>query len=101
MISLAGTMGFGISMVMRTKFSASSYWADVVKYKATAAQYIGEICRYLLNTKECPEEKQHRVRLMFGNGLRPQIWETFTQRFNIPNIAEFYGSTEGNSNISK
>merc|ERR1711899_680247 len=99
MISLAGTMGFGISMVMRTKFSASSYWADVVKYKATTAQYIGEICRYLLNTKECPEEKQHRVRLMFGNGLRPQIWETFTQRFNIPNIAEFYGSTEGNSNI--
>ena len=37
MISLAGTMGFGISMVMRTKFSASSYWADVVKYKATVS----------------------------------------------------------------
>ena len=36
---------------------------------------------------------------MFGNGLRPDIWPRFTNRFNIPNIIEFYGSTEGNSNI--
>ena len=66
-----------------------------------AGQYIGEICRYLLNTPYCPEEQQHKIRLMFGNGLRPQIWSQFVNRFNIPNIAEFYGSTEGNSNISK
>ena len=46
-----------------------------------------------------PEEKQHKVRVMFGNGLRPQIWEKFVTRFNIPDIAEFYGATEGNSNI--
>jgi solute carrier family 27 fatty acid transporter 1/4 len=99
MIALAGVMKHGITMVMRKKFSAKIYWADCVKYRVTAAVYIGEICRYLLNTKECPEEKQHHVRLMFGNGLRPDIWPKFTQRFNIPNIAEFYGSTEGNSNI--
>lgn len=99
MISLSGCMGNGISMVMRDKFSASNYWKDCVKYNVTAAQYIGEICRYLLNTPECEEEEQHSVRLMFGNGLRPQIWEEFVNRFNIPNISEFYGSTEGNSNI--
>lgn len=44
---------------------------------------------------------KHHVRLMFGNGLRPQIWQKFVTRFNVPKIAEFYGSTEGNSNISK
>ena len=38
---------------------------------------------------------------MFGNGLRPQIWEQFTQRFAIPKIGEFYGATEGNSNVCK
>ena len=37
----------------------------------------------------------------FFTGLRPQIWGAFVDRFNIPNVAEFYGSTEGNSNISK
>ncbi len=66
-----------------------------------AAQYIGEVCRYLLNTPPCPEEQLHSVRLMFGNGLRPQIWRKFVQRFRVDQIAEFYGSTEGNSQISK
>ena len=66
-----------------------------------AAQYIGEVCRYLLNTPEDPSEKEHEVRLVFGNGLRPQIWKSFVERFGIKNVAEFYGSTEGNSQISK
>lgn len=99
MISLSGCMHDGIPMIMREKFSASSYWKDCVKYQATTAQYIGEICRYLLNTPESEYESQHAVRLMFGNGLRPEIWTDFTERFNIPNISEFYGSTEGNSQV--
>ena len=58
-------------------------------FDSKATQYIGEICRYLLASKEVAEESQHKVRIMFGNGLRPQIWNKFVQRFNIPNIAEF------------
>ena len=38
---------------------------------------------------------------MFGNGLRPQVWEEFVTRFNISNISEFYGATEGNSNMGR
>ena len=66
-----------------------------------AAQYIGEICRYLLSAPETPEEKKHNIKIMFGNGLRPQIWQQFTDRFAIPRIGEFYGATEGNSNVCK
>jgi len=99
MIAIAGCFAAGFKFVLRKKFSASQYWKDCQKYKVTVGQYIGEICRYLLNTPHCPEEKTHTIRLMFGNGLRPQIWPQFIKRFNIPNIAEFYGSTEGNSNI--
>ncbi len=65
------------------------------------AQYIGEICRYLLSAPETPEEKQHKVEFMFGNGLRPQIWTQFAERFGIHRIGEFYGATEGNSNVCK
>ncbi len=64
------------------------------------AIYIGEICRYLLAAPERPEEKTHKLRMMYGNGMRPQIWKEFVQRFNIPLIAELYGATEGISNIS-
>lgn len=64
------------------------------------AQYIGETCRYLLAAPPSAEERSHSIRLMFGNGLRPQIWEEFVKRFGIEKIAEFYGATEGNANIS-
>ncbi|RXG72415.1 Long-chain fatty acid transport protein 4 [Armadillidium vulgare] len=64
----------GTSVAIRRKFSASNYWKDCIKYNCT-------------------------VKFMFGNGLRPQIWEQFQERFNVKRICEFYGATEGNANI--
>ncbi|CAG5097119.1 Similar to SLC27A4: Long-chain fatty acid transport protein 4 (Macaca fascicularis) [Cotesia congregata] len=64
------------------------------------AQYIGEMCRYILASPPKPEDKQHKVRAIFGNGLRPQIWSEFIERFNIKQVAEFYGATESNANIT-
>ena len=90
---------FADTMSIAKKFSASRFWSDCIRYQSTAAQYIGEICRYLLAQKETPEAKQHNVTIMFGNGLRPKIWKEFVDRFNIKQIGEFYGSTEGNANI--
>ncbi len=94
-------MVFGCTVVLRKKFSVRNFWKDCCIHGCNGAQYIGEICRYLLSAPETPEEKQHRLQIMFGNGLRPQIWKQFTQRFGVNRIAEFYGATEGNSNISK
>lgn len=89
----------GAVLVIRRKFSASQFWADCVKYNCTVAQYIGEICRYLLAQPFRPEEQQHRVRLMFGNGIKPQIWRQFQERFGVSLIGEFYGASEGNCNV--
>ncbi len=58
--------------------------------------YIGELCRYVLAQPKKPVDTQHCIRVMMGNGLRAQIWSEFTKRFQIPNVGEFYGSTEGN-----
>ncbi|XP_015921094.3 long-chain fatty acid transport protein 1 [Parasteatoda tepidariorum] len=91
---------FGGKMVIRKKFSASNFWKDVSKYKVTVTQYIGEICRYLLNQPVTPEETQHCLRLMVGNGLRPHVWKEFKDRFRIKEIIEIYGATEGNTNIA-
>ncbi|XP_076455364.1 long-chain fatty acid transport protein 1-like [Babylonia areolata] len=89
----------GATVAMRPKFSASQFWKDCVKYNCTVAQYIGEICRYLLAQPFRPEEQQHRVRLMFGNGVKPQIWRQFQERFGVSVIGEFYGATEGNCSV--
>ncbi|GBM44709.1 Long-chain fatty acid transport protein 4 [Araneus ventricosus] len=90
---------FGGSMIIRKKFSASNYWKEAAKHKATIGQYIGEICRYLLNQPVREEEKQHCIKLMFGNGLRSHIWKEFQERFRIKRIVEIYGATEGNANL--
>ncbi|XP_075041200.1 long-chain fatty acid transport protein 4 [Mixophyes fleayi] len=89
----------GLTVVIKRKFSASRFWDDCVKYNCTIVQYIGEICRYLLNQPLREAESQHQVRMALGNGLRPAIWTEFTSRFSIPQIAEFYGATECNCSL--
>lgn len=87
---------FGSSLVIRKKFSASQFFDDCIKYEATAFTYIGELCRYLLNAPENPNEQNHKIRICMGNGLRPDVWGPFQERYALPKIVEFYGSTEGN-----
>lgn len=86
----------GATIVIRRKFSASKFWREVAHYKCTVVQYIGELCRYLLGTPPSEYDAKHRVRIAIGNGLRPDIWDEFQARFNVPEIGEFYGATEGN-----
>jgi fatty-acyl-CoA synthase len=86
----------GGTLALRRKFSASHFWDDVQRFDATAFQYIGEFCRYLLNQERGDKEQGHRLRFAIGNGLRPDIWVEFQERFAIPKIVEFYGATEGN-----
>ena len=89
----------GGAVVLRKRFSASQFWDDVVNFDCTLFQYIGELCRYLVNSPPHRLERQHRLRLCCGNGLRPDIWGEFKQRFDIPRILEFYASTEGNFSL--
>jgi len=86
----------GGALILKRKFSVHDFWSDIHKYDATIFEYIGELCRYLLNAPPSPLEKSHRIRAITGNGLRPEIWRAFQERFAIPRIVEFYGATEGN-----
>ncbi|MCB1508961.1 MAG: long-chain-acyl-CoA synthetase [Hyphomicrobiaceae bacterium] len=87
----------GGTVVIGEKFSAQSFWDHVVDNNCTMFQYIGELCRYLLNSPAHPKETQHRLRIISGNGLRPDIWVDFKERFRIPKILEWYAATEGNA----
>lgn len=100
MLGVGIVLLFGITMALRKKFSASNFWTDCIKYNCTSAQYIGELCRFLLLTPAKPEDTQHKIKFMFGNGLRPQIWTQFVERFKIEQIGEVYGATESNANLA-
>jgi fatty-acyl-CoA synthase len=87
---------FGGALIIRPRFSATNFWPDVQRFGATMFMYVGELCRFLVNSPETPEEKQHKLRVAIGNGMRREVWEEFQARFDLPQIVEFYGSTEGN-----
>jgi fatty-acyl-CoA synthase len=89
----------GGAVVLRERFSASTFWADVAAERCTLFQYIGELCRYLLNAPPQPAEARHALRLACGNGLRGDVWVPFQERFRIPQILEYYAATEGNFSL--
>jgi len=97
LIATGGPLVAGASTVIRDRFSASQFWDDVVDNECTIIEYIGELCRYLLNSPTHSKETGHRLRLACGNGLRPDIWQDFQTRFRIPRILEWYAATEGNA----
>lgn len=98
-IAICASLRQGASVFIRERFSARQFWEDVVNNDCTLFQYIGELCRYLVNAPVHPLENQHRIRLCCGNGLRPDVWGRFSARFGIAEIREFYAATEGNAII--
>eukprot|EP00300_Choanocystis_sp_HF-7_P038882 c56371_g1_i1.p1 GENE.c56371_g1_i1~~c56371_g1_i1.p1 ORF type:complete len:405 (+),score=68.71 c56371_g1_i1:2-1216(+) len=99
--SAAAIIGFGFvlygraTLLLRDKFSASAFTADIRKYRATVFQYIGELPRYLLAVPPSEDDSRNTLRLAMGNGMRADVWEPFRQRWAVPRILEFYAATEG------
>jgi fatty-acyl-CoA synthase len=96
-VAVSSVLHAGATLALGKSFSASRFWDEVIKHEATAFIYIGEICAYLLNQPEKPTDREHKVRVIAGNGLRPAIWDEFAERFGIKRICEFYAASEGNT----
>ncbi|MHA2121857.1 MAG: AMP-binding protein [Promethearchaeota archaeon] len=94
MVGWGGAVWRGASIALRKRFSASNFWKDIKKYNATCTLYIGEIPRYLLNRPKSEFVKDSPLRKMVGLGLKKDVWERFSSRFNVPHIVEYFGLTE-------
>ena len=81
------------TFVLGHKFKTQTFWNEVRDSKATCIQYVGEMCRYLLSAPPSEGDRDHRVRMAFGNGMRPDVWNRFRERFGIDTVAEFYAAT--------
>jgi len=84
----------GAAVAIGRKFSVSGFWDEIRRYNATMFTYVGEMCSYLMNQPENPNDKNHSIRAIIGNGLRYEIWKDFKERFSIDFIGEFYGQSE-------
>ncbi len=98
-VACGATLVAGGAVVIRPRFSVADFWRDVRDERCTLFHYIGELCRYLVNAPHQEIETAHSLRLACGNGLRPEVWERFQKRFEIPRVLEYYASTEGNFSL--
>lgn len=98
-VATGATLLGGGAVVIRRRFSASEFWRDVREERCTLFQYIGELCRYLVNQPRESGEGEHQLRIACGNGLRLDVWNEFKARFHIPRILEYYAATEGNFSL--
>ncbi len=95
-LGVGAALATGAAMIVRRRFSASRFLDEIREFEATCFVYIGELCRYLLNTPAGDDDAQSPLVKVMGNGLRPDVWHDFKRRFGIERVAEFYGSSEGN-----
>lgn len=96
MIGVGAAFSSGASVFVRRKFSASNFLPEVREHKTNLLIYIGELCRYLMSTPEKPDDADNPLHTMTGNGMRPDIWIPFKERYGIKRVSEFYGASEGN-----
>ncbi|XP_070622492.1 long-chain fatty acid transport protein 3 [Erythrolamprus reginae] len=96
LLGILGTFGLGATCVLKKKFSASQFWPDCRTHGVTIFQYIGELCRYLVNQPQSPADREHSLRMAVGSGMRPDVWREFLRRFGNVKVVETYGMTEGN-----
>ncbi|KAM3455260.1 hypothetical protein MY3296_002448 [Beauveria thailandica] len=101
-LGFCATVIGGSTLALGRKFSTKTFWPEVRASNATVIQYVGETLRYLLAAPPQKDavtgadlDKAHAVRIAFGNGLRPDVWKRFQDRFGVETVAEFYGATEG------
>ncbi|KAJ4194771.1 hypothetical protein NW759_016487 [Fusarium solani] len=94
-ITSFGVLLSGVGIALAPKFSVSQFWTDIYESGATHFIYVGETARYLVNSPPHPLERQHKLMCAYGNGLRPDVWTRFQERFNIPEVVEIFSSTEG------
>ena len=97
MLGLCACVQVGAATFIRRKFSASAFWKEAKQFNTTAFVYVGELCRYLSFQDPSEEEKDNPISSMVGNGLRPDLWDCFRNRFNVERIVEIYGASEGNA----
>jgi fatty-acyl-CoA synthase len=89
-------LGAGGTLALERRFSVSHFWTRAVETGATHFMYVGELCRFLVNSPKDEKERAHSIRMGLGNGMRPDVWGRFIERFGVDKIVEFYGATEGN-----
>lgn len=88
------------SIALRRKFSASQFIADVRRFGATYANYVGKPMSYILATPERDDDADNPLRIMYGNEAAPRDIGRFARRYAVT-VVDGFGSSEGGVSIGR
>jgi fatty-acyl-CoA synthase len=94
MVGLGACLATGTPLRLLRRFSASTLLEDAKRSRSSCLLYVGDLGRILLATPASKRDREHGLRMAVGNGMSPQIWREFQERFGIQQIREFYAATE-------
>jgi crotonobetaine/carnitine-CoA ligase len=94
MYSLGGAITCGGTLILIRKFSASSFWRDAARYRATEVNVIMSAAAILSRRPIEEFDASHCIAKMFLAPLNQDLLDTFTHRFKVPILIECYGMTE-------
>lgn len=88
-----GSLAAGASMALGEKFSASNFWNEIRKYKATQFNLIGAMLSYLYKQPPREDDADQPARFVSGAPISKDLYQKFKDRFNVK-FMEGYGLTE-------
>ncbi|KAK3718372.1 hypothetical protein LTR37_005185 [Vermiconidia calcicola] len=96
LIYTSGTTGLpkGVMILVGRHLNTAKSVAEYLKLTPSDKFYTC-LPLYHVNAPVHPLERSHNLQEAWGNGMRPDVWEVFRQRFNIPVIHELYAATDG------
>lgn len=94
------SVSVGARMVLRRRFSASGFLADVRQHEVTYVHYVGKPLSYILATPERPDDATNTLRVAIGNEAAPQDVGRFAARFGCE-VIDTFGSSEAGVSMGR
>jgi crotonobetaine/carnitine-CoA ligase len=91
--STMGAIAAEATLVLVERFSASRFWAEARRHGATQANVIGSMLALLAKAPPAPDDRDHRLRLLYGAPVPRELFAAFEQRFGVT-LLEGYGLSE-------
>ncbi|MEZ5477053.1 MAG: AMP-binding protein [Thiolinea sp.] len=86
----------GACAVIRARFSASRWLADIRHYGATHTNLLGALSAFVVAQPETAQDSEHRLKVVGSAPLPHNSDRILRERFKVPDVIPMYGMTEVN-----
>jgi crotonobetaine/carnitine-CoA ligase len=92
--SLAGALAAGATLILLPRFSASMFWIEAARTRATEANTIAAVSNILMRRPRSEFVPGHAVRKIYGAPFTAETYDVFQREFGVPTLIEGYGMSE-------